>query len=301
VPPRLALDPEPQSPARARAWICLELTELNRPELIESAQLALSELVTNAIIHAQTPILVSVCTQGDSVRIEVQDGSPCHPASRAQSRDGLDPPTVGRGIHLVDALATEWGVRRHRHQGKVVWFSPIASRERSQPRLTARTSARHDQRLPGSPSALVTLKDAPVRPTMYVRGRYRDLRRELVLISLQDDQDVDTVAHRLTRTADEIDRAGRVSLSGGKALDQAFDQGKDRVDLAYRAPVAAAPLYAQLGDLLVEANEYCLARRLLTLAATEQELALRAWLVGEFVNQLKGAERAPWTGPIELE
>ena len=41
-------------------------------------------------------------------------------------------------------------------------------------------------------------------------------------------------------------------------------------------------------------------RRLLTLAATEQEQALRVWLVGEFVNQLDGGEPVPWTGPIDL-
>ena len=301
MPPRLALDPDPHSPARARAWICLELTQLNRPELIESAQLALSELVTNAILHAQTPIQVSVLTHGDSVRIEVQDGSPRHPATRGTSRDLLDPPTVGRGIHIVEALATEWGVRRDRHRGKVVWFSPIASPDRGQPTLTDRTSARRDRRLPGQPSAVVTLTDVPVRPAMYVRARYRDLRRELVLVTLQDDQDPYTVAHRLTHTANEIDRAGRVNLSGSRALDQAFEQGKDQVDLAYRLPIAAAGLYAMLGDLLVEANAYCLARRLLTLAASEQELALRAWLVGEFVNQLNGVDPVPWTGSVDLE
>jgi anti-sigma regulatory factor (Ser/Thr protein kinase) len=300
VPPRLALDLDSQSPARARAWICLELTQLNRPELIESSQLALSELVTNAILHAQTPIQVSVLTHGDSVRIEVQDGSPRRPATRTQSRDGLEPATVGRGIHIVEALAAEWGVRRDR-QGKVVWFSPIASRELSQPLLTAHDSARRDRQLPGQSSAVVTLMDVPVRPTMYVRARYRDLRRELVLISLQNDQDLDTVAHRLTQAADEIDCAGRVSLSGSRALDEAFEQGKDRVDLAYRAPVDAAPLYAKLGELLAEANAYCLSRRFLTLAASEQEQAVRAWLVGEFVNQLKGADPVPWTGPIEVE
>jgi anti-sigma regulatory factor (Ser/Thr protein kinase) len=301
VPPHLALDPDPHSPARARAWIGLELTQLNRPELIESAQLALSELVTNAILHAQTPIQVSVLAHGDRVRIEVQDGSPRRPATRTATRDALDPPTVGRGIHIVDALATEWGVRRDRHRGKVVWFSPIASQDRSRPLLTNPSSTRRDHRSSQQPSAVVMLMDVPVRPTMYVRARYRDLRRELVLMTLQDDQDLDSVAQRLTHAANEIDRAGRVRLSGTKALDEAFEQGKDRVDLAYRVPVAAAPLYASLGELLAEANAYCLARRLLTLAATEPEQALRGWLVGEFVSQLNGDEPVPWTGPIDLD
>jgi anti-sigma regulatory factor (Ser/Thr protein kinase) len=298
--PHLALDPDPHSPARAREWICLELTQLNRPELIESAQLALSELVTNAILHAQTPIQVSVLAHGDRVRIEVQDGSPRRPATRPATRDALDPPTVGRGIHIVEALAAEWGVRRDRHQGKVVWFSPIASQDRSQP-LTNPSSTRREHRSSRQPSAVVTLIDVPVRPTMYVRARYRDLRRELVLMTLQDDQDLDSVAHRFTQAANEIDRAGRVRLSRSKALDEAFEQGKDQVDLAYRVPIAAAPLYASLGELLAEANAYCLARRLLTLAATEPEQALRGWLVGEFVNQLKGDEPVPWTGRIDLD
>lgn len=301
MPPRLALDPDPHSPARARAWICLELTELNRPELIESAQLALSELVTNAILHAQTPIQVSVLADGDRVRIEVQDGSPRRPATRTATGDALDPATVGHGIHIVEALATEWGVRRDRHRGKVVWFSPMASQDRGRNLLTHGSSTPPDHRSSRQPSAVVTLMDVPVRPTMHVRARYRDLRRELVLMTLQDHQDLDSVAHRFTHAACEIDRAGRVSLSGSKALDKAFEQGKDRVDLAYRVPIEAAPLYARLGELLAEANAYCLARQFLTLAATEPEQALRGWLVGEFVHQLNGDEPVPWTGPTDLE
>ena len=55
---RLLLDPDPQSVRRARVWIGEELERLGRPDLVDSAELGISELVTNAILHADPPITV---------------------------------------------------------------------------------------------------------------------------------------------------------------------------------------------------------------------------------------------------
>lgn len=75
-----------------------------------------SELASNAIIHAGTAFTVRVSRDADTTKIEVLDGSP----RRAQSRHyGLDA-TTGRGLHLVERLSREWGVSSDA-KGKVVW------------------------------------------------------------------------------------------------------------------------------------------------------------------------------------
>ncbi|MDQ6838125.1 MAG: ATP-binding protein [Actinomycetota bacterium] len=84
---------------------------------IEAIVLLVSELATNAVIHAGTSFEVTVVTLGDRIRVTVADSSPDLPARRfAQDTD-----TGGRGLHLVDALADDWGVER-RDDGKETWF-----------------------------------------------------------------------------------------------------------------------------------------------------------------------------------
>ena len=54
----LELVPEPRSVRRARAWVVGELETIGRGDLADAAELGVSELVTNAILHANPPIVV---------------------------------------------------------------------------------------------------------------------------------------------------------------------------------------------------------------------------------------------------
>ena len=85
--------------------------------VVEVAVLLVSELVTNAVVHAQGPICLTVHTDAHWVRIEVEDPGHRRPVLRAASLDAVD----GRGLLVVDKLATDWGTER-RATHKVVWF-----------------------------------------------------------------------------------------------------------------------------------------------------------------------------------
>jgi DNA-binding NarL/FixJ family response regulator len=86
-------------------------------ETLDAALLAVSELVTNAIIHAQSEIDVRICVLRDVIRVEVGDHSTAPPVLRhAEVED-----TSGRGIALVSHVSSRWGVRPRR-LGKTVWF-----------------------------------------------------------------------------------------------------------------------------------------------------------------------------------
>ena len=85
--------------------------------VIEVAALLVSELVTNAVVHARGPICLIVHTDAHWVRIEVEDPGHRRPVLRAATLDAVD----GRGLLVVDKLATDWGTEQ-RATHKVVWF-----------------------------------------------------------------------------------------------------------------------------------------------------------------------------------
>ena len=87
------------------------------PETVETARLLTSELVTNAIAHGSGLVSMSVDYDGRRVRVEVRDESP----GRPEPRDASLLSEGGRGLHIVDALATEWGAAPS-GRGKSVWF-----------------------------------------------------------------------------------------------------------------------------------------------------------------------------------
>jgi anti-sigma regulatory factor (Ser/Thr protein kinase) len=120
------MDPVARAAAEARRYVRRVLVELGRPELAETAELGVSELVTNATLHSRTPFEVRLVVGDDgAVRIEVTDSSPGVPV---QKRHG-DLATTGRGLRLLDA-AGRWGVEPT-PQGKTVWFEPAAALDES--------------------------------------------------------------------------------------------------------------------------------------------------------------------------
>ena len=76
----------------------------------------LTELATNAALHARSAYTVHLVMEAASLLVEVTDSSPALPQHRHYGPDA----TTGRGIALVDALSTAWGVESS-PTGKTVW------------------------------------------------------------------------------------------------------------------------------------------------------------------------------------
>ncbi|MEV1045531.1 ATP-binding protein [Streptomyces sp. NPDC049916] len=87
-------------------------------ERTEAAELLVSELVTNALIHTRHGAVVTATATSATLRIEVQDFEADLPAPYVPNADDG---THGRGLILVRSLADAWGVEA-RALGKVVWF-----------------------------------------------------------------------------------------------------------------------------------------------------------------------------------
>jgi anti-sigma regulatory factor (Ser/Thr protein kinase) len=108
---------EPDAPRAARRFVAEALGQWGRNgTLLQDAQLVISELATNAVVHAASPFTVVARLQDASVRLSVHDRSPEQPVVRANG--SLLP--SGRGLHLIAALASRWGVQTT-GEGKAVW------------------------------------------------------------------------------------------------------------------------------------------------------------------------------------
>jgi anti-sigma regulatory factor (Ser/Thr protein kinase) len=117
VPATVTLRPEPASVRDARRFVCDRLSAIGFADAVFVGELLVSELVTNAVLHARTDIRVEVDQRGDVVRIGVSDRSLRGVRPRAHSIES----GTGRGLLLVDRMAQRWGVDLH-DDGKVVWF-----------------------------------------------------------------------------------------------------------------------------------------------------------------------------------
>ena len=110
------LEPKPLAAGLARRFVIDHAGDLAAEGALA---LLTSELVTNGMLHAGTRLHVGIVTGADYVLVAVRDESDAGALL-------IPPPDLGRpsgrGLLLVDALASQWGVFRH-DGGKTVWFT----------------------------------------------------------------------------------------------------------------------------------------------------------------------------------
>lgn len=111
----LDLPPTTDSVSRARRHVREHLDDTDLD--VQTVELLVSELVTNAVLHARTVVILRVDVSPELVRVEVSDGSPREPRLSPYSADAA----TGRGLRLVENLARRWGVDQD-GRGKTVWF-----------------------------------------------------------------------------------------------------------------------------------------------------------------------------------
>ena len=111
---------DPESAGQARATTRRALRAAGLPDdHVERAALLVSELVTNAVVHAASDVRIRVSAR-PVTRVEVEDDSPRLPKTPSPTAaDALEP--GGLGLTIVDCLASRWGADP-RPKGKVVWF-----------------------------------------------------------------------------------------------------------------------------------------------------------------------------------
>lgn len=86
--------------------------------VVDTVELLTSEVVTNAIVHGRSGPLLAISVTDTAIRVAVGDVSPDVPVRRLGRVDDVS----GRGVVIVEELASAWGVERERNGSKRVWF-----------------------------------------------------------------------------------------------------------------------------------------------------------------------------------
>jgi PAS domain S-box-containing protein len=302
----LRLPPEPASARRVRELLREVLTGAGRQDCLDAAELACTELVTNAFLHAHTDAEVTVEVR-DHVRVEVRDFNPNAPLQRHYGVQA----TTGRGLALVAAVSDDHGISDVGPEGKTLWFTVGGG---AAPRTDADVLAAWDSadwdvqdwpaaRAPAMRS--VTLRQVP--PTLWLAAQQHHdaLLRELAFYRTRHDLPLDIAgADRARQTVSaavraELDRA-RSSNSLRPALPAGHPSPLPPVpppfDVTIDVTTTTGADAAALQDVLDAAEALASAGRLLARPGLPEVIALRDWACEQVVAQLAGVPPAPWTG-----
>lgn len=303
------LRPELSSAGRARALLREALVKADREEWMDSAELALGEVVANAVLHAHTPIEVSLEVRSEAVRVEVQDFNPSMPLPRGAAPQE----TTGRGMALVAALTRECGVHSATAEGKVVWFE-VGGAETSaelSPEQVIGAWALDDDWAEPDYSAVDTLdvRLMGMPPTLWgaARQHHDAILRELVLYQAEHPVDVDLATADATRGvvtgALKALLAELPPIEGGHSLlpmvQDRTGSGLPAVDLTVRMPRTLVPAYTALRQAMRVSEQLAVEGRLLTRPGLPEILELREWVCDQILDQAAGNEPAPWRGTAQ--
>lgn len=298
--PALTLTPGPKGVQDARRWVVQTCRDIGRDDLVDCAELGVSELVSNAILHGADPIQVRVRGTADHPRIEVRDASveqPMLPAPLAMQHDDDLLLTFGRGLAIVARCAVAWGTEVE-GDGKVVWFEPaddIAEDEGVEGLLTG-PSPRIDP-LDDADALDVTVLGVPLKLYVGFQAHFRELRREVRLLALAHAAD-----YPLADDLSDLFTALETELHHGNGLTEFVEapaDGAEEADLTVRMPRSAAPTLQRFLVLLERADDFCRQERLLALARSEEQRSFQTWFLGEYIRQAAGSEPLPWPDVAE--
>ncbi|MCD4533453.1 ATP-binding protein [Nocardioides sp. cx-169] len=272
--------------------------DIDRSDLIECAELGVSELVTNALLHGAPPIQVRVRGTWEHPRVEVRDGSTTPPLlpSITEPTDEDDLLlTFGRGLSIVARSADAWGAEIE-EDGKIVWFNPAPVFSEDDGVEGVITGiAREGRSLSDSPDMIeFEIRDVPLKAYVAFHRHYRELRREVRLLALAHEADY-PLAKNLSDLFGSLEQPLHDGMGAGQ-IEAALEAGSTTTDVHVIMERSSAKLIGRFMELLDLADAFCREERLLSLARTEEQQQFQEWFLGEFVRQANGEESLPWRG-----
>jgi len=289
----------PESVPVARRFVDDALTQWGRETLIEDVGLCVSELSTNATLHSGSRFFELELEQSpETVRLTVLDtGSATADSMTAQSdlTDALlddqtadDASTTGRGIFIVSALASSWGIDEL-PEGKRVWAEFAddgdTTYDARPPAVTRRETSPQPAEL--DPDAWVTVHflDCPAALLLAHDDNLAEIIRELQLVGSDLDR---PHFHRLAGLL--AGHVQRHAVNWDPARIMAMDairDGHERADIHVLSPRHVTEEIAFLRSLVGEAEALAEAGKLMTMPARAEIQQLRDWLEAEFLNQVE--------------
>lgn len=294
----------PRSVQDARRWAVDTCHDIGRIDLAECAELAVSELVTNALLHAEPPLVVRLGGTSNHPRIEVGDGSVTPPTPNASmTDDGELLSTIGRGLGLVAMCSAVWGVRIHR-RGKVIWFVPSAETRPDADLTTIEIEYEGpadgpEVEVEPQDPVLIRVLGLPTQAYLDFRHHYQEIRRELSLLALASEASY-PIARHLSELFGLFEHEFKLG-SGSAAVTAAVASAVSTVDVDVVVDRSTLPTVAQMIDTLELADAFCRSEQLLSVASSPAQRDFTRWYLGEFIRQGRGRPPTPWSGPHELD
>jgi serine phosphatase RsbU (regulator of sigma subunit)/anti-sigma regulatory factor (Ser/Thr protein kinase) len=235
----ITLEPIPTAPGKARQaatdWLRANGAT---PEQLDSAVLIVSELVTNAVVHAGTPVTLRLDRDGSRLRVDVTDRA---------ATDGLfgsrPSPNGGHGLHIVDRLSESWGFEITR-AGKRVWACVPEVRMSDMPWPQAGASG-NDAMAQVADPALSSLPATALVDELLTRV-HAVLRVDTVAVLLIDRSGSSLVASASHGLEEEVRQGVRVPIGRGFAGRIAQTGLPETLDLV-EPGLVANPLLWQAG------------------------------------------------------
>lgn len=288
------LPPQPTSVSRARRLVRDLLTDAEREDLVEAATLLVSEIVTNAILHAGTAIDLRASVTGEGLRVEVGDGSAHLPTRRRYG------PTAGtgRGMMLLEQLVDDWGAERCA-DGKTVWFV-LAAGDRKGQEPTADVAEAGDAPRQCADAVTVELQNMPLLLHVAWREHAEALLREYLLANLEvagpkDPIQVHAEATDAIAVLEEHVPGADVSVEPDHLMAHATEPRISAALVHLPVPRASVPHFDTLDRAIEDALELADMGLVMTPPTQPEIRAFRHWLCREVLGQAEGGLPLPWS------
>ncbi len=271
--------PRPESVASARHFVRTALAGAD-PDAVETAELLVSELVTNAVLHARTEVDVSARALDGEVRVRVADRRPCRALVPQRSLPHAGP---GQGLAMVEQLASAYGVDTG-DERKTVWF---ALRHDGRPSLPSGWQTA----VPAcGPTRTVSLVDLPGALYLAAQGHQHALLRELTLAAFAGtDTGVRPEDLAIAHDMNNVLVAGMTAALG----EQPSVTHGHALNVSFPADVARA--LPTLRQVLDTAERLARNERLLVWPSLPQNRVFRQWLFDQIAGQFAGGPPTAWT------
>lgn len=285
----VVLAAQPGSVSAARRFVRSALADSDPPPtLVEDAALVVTELVSNAVLHAGGPITlhVVVSTGPAAVRIEVEDSSPVPPVLREYGTVA----STGRGLNLVARMARRWGVDPAT-RGKRVWAELVAAAgETPVPAATAPKPPATTLPIAVDEEDALAVRFLGVPVPVYLRLQEQNdaVLRELELLAFTADHagDLEPSAE-LVEVIERSRRYFNNTREGFRGdVAAAAERGETTIDLDGAVTLAGLVPAADLVGLFEQAEELARSGELLIGPADPDVARLRRWFVEELSSQV---------------
>lgn len=292
----------PSSVGTARRMVRDVLTEARREDLVETAQLLVSEVVTNALVHAGTPIDFHASVGDAGLRVEVTDGSTQPPAPRTYATTA----GTGRGLRLLHQLVDDWGTLTHQ-DGKTVWFEIDSGTRLEEIASSPPPDAEPAGTSPSAPRedvVDVVLLNVPLLLHTAWQEHAEELLREYLLVSLDADDPTDALeAHAAASDAISLlhQHVPEPHLGDDpeELMAHAVEPGVSSPREVLRVPRPSVPHFAVLDTAMDSALALADSGAFLTPPIQPELRGLRRWLCREVSRQVDGQPPTSWSSDPE--